>query len=461
MLRTNTMAAQIGIREQSEAETLVKYLTGEGYLPVMRSMLSGICSLSGLPEPEQDLVRKVFRTSYPTFMRETDDIIGDLFLTDEFAYTLVPQGTESLRASAIGYNETDEALLAFCGQIEQGVRSTFDGRRVRGMNFSWKAARLRATRQRAPRYSSFEDYLLAGPEPGAVDMEAREPTFGDADADAARLLVDQNTRNFMSKLAQVGKMRKKDALDATGPDVIKSVLDLGLAAEEYLLTCRQDQHTICVVPEKGDLAKDHLATLRCSVCSRSFPDENIEIIFTLSGLGKKLLDGSLWMSVWVTELLEHNGVSREAVKWGLEAGGDELDLMVDDFDTRVFFELKDREFGLGDAYPFVYRITRYGGAVGLIATMDKVSTDAKQFLEEQTKAREGYTVQIRYFEGADDIEAGVTQLVEFLSRLQARSLVLPLSRSVGIDLWPILDGWIEARTRDAGAETPGLSRRAN
>jgi hypothetical protein len=30
---------------------------------------------------------------------------------------------------------------------------------------------------------------------------------------------------------------------------------------------------------------------------------------------------------------------------------------------RVFFELKDREFGLGDAYPFAIRVGRYGGDI--------------------------------------------------------------------------------------------------
>ena len=245
-------------------------------------------------------------------------------------------------------------------------------------------------------------------------------------------------------------MREKDAADIVKADILQHILSLGLVGEEYLLTCKQDQHTICVVPSKDNLIKDSMSSLRCSVCGRSFPQENLQVIYTLTERGKKLVEHSLWMSIWTTELLKESGVRKDTIKWGLEASGEELDVMVEDFDSRIFFELKDREFGLGDAYPFVYRITRYAGRIGIVATMDKVSTDAKKFFEEESHRRE-YPIQIRYLEGPEAIQQGVVKLIEEESLLPARRLVLPFSRAIGFDLWHIVERWLGTRIKETSA----------
>ena len=150
------------------------------------------------------------------------------------------------------------------------------------------------------------------------------------------------------------------------------------------------------------------------------------------------------MYIWITELLKKNGVRKEAIRWELAASGEDLDIMVEDFDSRVFFELKDREFGLGDAYPFVYRVTRYGGRLGIVATVEKVSTDAKKFLEEESHRRE-YPLQIQYLEGPENIKKGVEDVVETMALVQVRRLIQPFSRRLGFDLWPIVEHWINTR----------------
>jgi hypothetical protein len=99
---------------------------------------------------------------------------------------------------------------------------------------------------------------------------------------------------------------------------------------------------------------------------------------------------------------------------------------------------------LGDAYPFVYRVTRYGGRIGIVVTMDKVSTDAKKFFKEETQRRE-YPVQIEYLEDSEDIQKGITKLIEDMSLSQVRRLTRPFSVSTGFDLWPIVEYWISAK----------------
>lgn len=447
MLRTMTLAAKIGLREQNEMETLISHLSDKAYSPVIRSMLTGMFASAKLPEPDQELITKIITPAVRTYRLERSEILGDLFFIDNWAYALTVAKEEILYASVVGYGKADEVLKKFCADIEEGIKTRFDGRRVRGMEFDWKSVELRPSRYTRRRYAPYRAFSEEEPERGEVEFEYTEPNYSSEDVQVARLLVNIEIRKFILNLAQVAKMREKDAAEIVKADVLQRILSLGLVMEEYLLTCKQDQHTICVVPSKDDLAKDPMSSLRCSACGRSFPQENLQVIYTLTERGKKLVDHSLWMSVWITELLKENGVRKETIRWGLEASGEELDIMVEDFGYRIFFELKDREFGLGDAYPFVYRTTRYGGRVGIVATMDKVSTDAQKFFEEETERRE-YPIKIQHLEGPQDIQQGITKLVEDMSLLQVRRLVRPFSQAIGFELWPIVERWIDTRIKE-------------
>lgn len=321
------------------------------------------------------------------------------------------------------------------------------------MEFDWKPSRFRVPRHIRSSYPSYGEYAAFREDPfegrtrEEIKLKTTEPNYTSDDVKAAKLLVDLNVREFILRLAQLGKMISKDAINHVKKrETLQHLLSFDLMTEEYLLTCRQDQHTICVVPSKDRLTEKSMASLRCSVCERSFPEENLEIIFTLTDRGKRLLDGSLWMSVWITQLLKESGVKKETIKWRLEAAGEELDILVEDFDSSLFLELKSREFGLGDAYPFTYRISRYRGTFGLVATMDKVSTDAKKFFAGETRQR-GYPTHIEYLEGSKNIQKGIPKIVKAMAFSQVRRVVQPFSARIGFDLWPIVEHWLSTKAK--------------
>jgi len=453
MLRVITFEAKAGVREQTEMESLISHLRDKGHLPVIRSMFTGMFTLAKLPGPDEQLITKVITqaTSIYRFRRpDFGEILGDLFFADKFLYLLNPLEPDVLQTSVIGYEKQEEALRKFCADVEEGIKIRIDGRRDGGTNIDWKTSKFRFTRYLRRSYP-VEEFFEEEPERDK-ELKSTKPNYSLEDVKAVELLVNTDIRRFMLKLAQLGKITSKDAADLAKSDVLQHLLSLGLMAEEYLLTCKQDQHTICVVPSKEHLAKDPQASLRCSVCGRSFPEENLQVIYTLTEGGKKLLRGSLWMFIWVTELLKKAGVKEECIKWGLEASGEELDILVEDFDSRLFFELKDREFGLGDSYPFVYRVARYGGNVGIVATMDKVSTDAKKFFEEEARRRE--SVKIEYLEGPRQIREDIPKIVEEMALLQARRTISPFSNRVGFDLWPIVEYFFEYKQNEASKKVP-------
>jgi len=451
MIRVVSRVADIGICEQNELEMILSHLKAKGYLPLIRSMFSHLLKLAKVSksgEGLEELIAKAI-TQYPPIYRfrrtEFSEILGEIFITKKFIYLLTPLERKKLQASVIGYNEQKETLQKFCKDIEESFKSRLSTKKFKGIKFHWETPQFFSSKYARRTFLSFED-LLKEESSYKENLKGTKPEYSLEDIKATEVLINSDVRRFMLRLAQVRKMSKKDATKLVKLDTINSLISLDLMSEEYLLTCKQDQHTICVVPSKEHITKGHMSSLRCSICGRPFPEENLQVIYTLTKRGKKLIDGNLWMSIWITELLKKSGIEEGEIKWNLEASGEELDIMVEAFDSRLFFELKDREFGLGDAYPFVYRITRYRGSVGVIATMDKISKDAKKFFEEEIQRRM-YPLKIKYLEGSKEIQKGIPKIIEERALSQISKMIYPFSVRVSFDLMLVVKSWLGIYTK--------------
>ena len=149
------------------------------------------------------------------------------------------------------------------------------------------------------------------------------------------------------------------------------------------------------------------------------------------------------MTIWVTELMVSAGIAKDSIAWNPAAGEDELDIMTDALGPRVFFELKDREFGLGDAYPFAFRASRYGGTFGVVVSTDRVAEEAKKFFQEQGP---NMPVTIHFIEGEDAVESGVQELIDRFSRHGVIQIFVELAGPLAINLVPVLRLWMERQS---------------
>jgi hypothetical protein len=310
------------------------------------------------------------------------------------------------------------------------------------MDFTWKPIKERPTRRYPTRGRFYQD----------TKLETKAPDYGPEEAQASRLLVASDSRSFLIRLAQVGKARSIDAAGEAQSVLATPLLDHGLIRKEYLVLCRQDSHTICAVQDRSEIDTGHAATFTCTICRRPFHDELVQEIFALTDFGKRLMAGSQWMTIWVTDLLVSAGIPKDQIAWNAVAGEDELDIMTDALGSRVFFELKDREFGLGDAYPFASRVTRYGGTFGVVASTERVAEEAKKFFAEQ---RPSMGVQIETLEGADGITGGISDLVDRVSRTGVQQLLMEIGEPLGMDLVPIVHAWMNRKAD--GAVTSNLA----
>jgi hypothetical protein len=123
--------------------------------------------------------------------------------------------------------------------------------------------------------------------------------------------------------------------------------------------------------------------------------------------------------------------------WGAAAGEDEIDITLDLATEKVFFELKDREFGLGDAYPFATRVSRYGADFGVVISTEAVGGEAKTFLSEP---RQG--VDLMMVEGHEHIESSVCAILNDISRADVLLAVGDALAVSGLNLRGLLERWM-------------------
>src|SRR5690606_11171705 len=89
----------------------------------------------------------------------------------------------------------------------------------------------------------------------------------------------------------------------------------------------------------------------------------------------------------ITKELVENGIPETSIIWSLSDEGEEVDCVVE-FKGKIWiFELKDRDFGPGDAHPFVYRGMKYNADKVIIFTSGRVSEDARKVFEKVSYGR--------------------------------------------------------------------------
>lgn len=423
-------AASAELRHESELAGIIRKLEAEGYAPMIRKAVCSIRDSAGV-NLEDTVVRGLFSSGPGGFNRFADAPEGDLLFTDRHVFLLQPLGSE-LHAWELRHHLEEAAIVEFCNLVTKYARATLDGRRLRGMSFDWRPVDIPP--RRLPR-SRLQQKI--------TPLRTQRVDYTEEDLARSEALVAPDQRQFLVRLAQLGKARSADARAVSDATRTAVLLENSLISKEYLVLCKQDSHTICSVPNRDELAGEHGSKFRCSLCGRSLQEEQVQEIFAVTDSGRAILAGSRWMTVWVTDLLMKCGVEEKAVVWNAVAGEDEVDIIVTLLGQRVFFELKDREFGLGDAYPFAFRVQRYGADFGVVITTEQVGDEARRFLDEQP--RQG-GVSVRMIEGQENVQAKLSSVLDDLSRVAANRILADMSEAMGFPYGKVLDAWMRTRS---------------
>lgn len=434
MLHVHEVRAGISL-SAAELRAAVRTISRDGWVPAGTSSEAHFADLSGIPLESGS----IFNAPRSRARMTSAEAWADVFFTRDSLFFVANR--VAARGSSFDFGEFDEAIAVggigkdvevlragvaeLCGLIQAGVTSSLDGRRTRHMRFDWAAPQLHE-----PFVELFRYLELQGGQPRFT-----VPELDDTHIEGARLLSERGARLLLRELAEARFGRTQDILDRRGDqrksieETLRRLADRGLITSEYTLQCRGTSTFLTKLSGPERLEDPAVGELRCANCSRSFADENLVEGYAITELGEKLQRGSHWMTVWVTMGLTAAGAPVETIRWNLEESGEEVDILLDFLGQIWVLELKDREFGAGDAYPLNYRRARYRASQSLVITTEKVSVDARRVFSDLANGlrdRRGQTVS--FIEGPEALEPSLTELFRTaaLERAAVRASAVPL-----------------------------------
>ncbi|SEP32572.1 hypothetical protein [Amycolatopsis saalfeldensis] len=290
-----------------------------------------------------------------------------------------PEGGVLIAGVTAIENSAKAEVERFASLFEGAIKASMDGRRSRHIDFSWESMDL---------FSSRRGNLVTKIEAEDSGFKFTTPEFDQAKVGYAELFSRRSVRELIRELSESGFAREQELLSKRGAkhDEFQKAIDdirrTELLSTEYLLQCRKTSSQLLKTSRKDDISSGNGIDLRCASCNRPFSDELIAEGYSLNKIGKEMLNGSHWMTVWVSNLLVKLGVPLSSTYWNIEESSEEVDIVADYIDRVWIFELKDRDFGAGDAYPFNYRKARYSADKAVIVTTGKVSADARRVFSE-------------------------------------------------------------------------------
>ena len=217
------------------------------------------------------------------------------------------------------------------------------------------------------------------------------------------ILSDNEIRNILIELNKKGNILISDYLENIKEKeekerkrkIMNFLVGQGLLNKELIVICKETgQWWNVTIPSIEKLKEIEKLDLTCTTCGSKISDEKIDELFKISEIGKKLVSGSYWMvGKVVNELLKYN-VKEKDVFVNITINGEEIDIILLYLGEIVVFELKDKEFGLGDAYKFHGKISRLNektpnrAIYPIVITTKSVASEAKKLLKEVTQRGE-------------------------------------------------------------------------
>ncbi|WP_157642538.1 hypothetical protein [Burkholderia ubonensis] len=394
------------IHAQKDADAIISALDVKGEKPLFRRMLRALSTDAQL---DRIVPISVLEDTNNWFDDDGDaPILGDIFVKNDTLIVIQPNRADLgiwffFGGGAEDVDAFSEIILSVAKELAKGS-STSDSIFIDSPPLPIRALH------------SFED---ADDRP---NLKTTNPEYSSQEAITSKLLAKKEIRVATLKLAQNIKIKEIDFGKVASQTVLSEMIGEGLIERQFLVSCKQDSHQIALVDDEIEFRDGTAGAMRCASCNRPFKDEKIETIFTISSYGKGLTDKSRWMSIYVTELLTDFGLEKEFIKWNATVGGDEIDIIADVFGRAIFFELKDREFGQGDAYAFLFRCDRFKANGAVVVSMSSASPEAHSTFKDQ-KVLENYKI----IEGKNEkIER---ELKEFIISNQIGAMVSHFSRS--------------------------------
>ncbi|MFD4720044.1 hypothetical protein ACFWOY_07750 [Streptomyces sp. NPDC058423] len=294
----------------------------------------------------------------------------------------------------------------------------------------------------------------------APNGQAESPSA--SDIECAGVLSDKSSRALAIAIKSSSGLLLSDAPKQIPPkergrldEIVQSLAKVGLVETEIVVICAKNATQTNRVPNLEVLKSLDEQGVRCS-CGKLLSNEKAEEALSITDYGRSMLDGSRWMSVLVLQELLKLGIPIESIRMEQEYSGEEVDCMADVYGRLVLFELKDKQFNLGNAYSFGAKVGIFRPDYPVIVTTEKVGSDAREHFVRSAnseRGRERFLPRDRrvgndmtFIEGLSSLRQGLESVISSIA-IEAFSPSLEIALShASVSAESILSVWATGGT---------------
>lgn len=368
-------------------------------------------------------------------VKETSPFIyrGDLFIEGKDIIYIINESSgfsnpdRRIELGIISANKStaQNLLRKYVKQFETSLKTGIDGRRSRYMTLTW---------YKFPENDKVDTHV-------SYYKSFTYPLMSDLETTAALQLTDSESRLVLRKIASHDSTK---IFDIKGDqkhmvtDIISKLISWELVASKFIIICKKNSMAIASVESKEEITGENVIRLSCPHCSRKFSEETIKESFVLSELGRKMNDGSHWMTVLITNTLLESGIPEKSIIWNLTEDSEEVDCVVQFLDKTWIFELKDRNFESGDAHPLSYRAVKFKANKIVIFTTGNVTKEARKVFQDLSLQSYNKVGGVPlYIEGVPSLKPAIDTLIKNETLLHVQDKARKISQITGVDCSPI------------------------
>jgi hypothetical protein len=319
-----------------------------------------------------------------------------------------------LEIGAVGYSGQLDGFSQFSDAIENSLRAA-------GIACKWHSVAYNS-----PNFielqKNTEIKFLIGNQISAEDLSL------------ATVVEDLRSRGLALLIKSSGGILLPDLLKKGGlePHEVNAMLEpltkAALVNREHVIICKKSLNQINRVNSMESLTKLLELDVRCS-CGGPISQERIEDLYTPTPKLQKMLNQSFWMSVWLVRTLVATGISSDRIILNLHEGPEEIDAFVDARGKLALFELKDREFSMGDAYPFGARVALYKPDYAFIVSSRGIAPEVRDHFKKMK-----LSCELFYVDMLPQLQPTVEELLAQLHRKEAVQVLSQFNRLRNIEI---------------------------
>lgn len=283
---------------------------------------------------------------------------------------------------------------------------------------------------------------------------------------AGKLLSRSEDRDFLRRLATMGRTLVDSVMEGRGFNVAQTngaspVLDdarlaravmlqefesLGAIKREYVIFCQQTKSQISMVESLGAIEEASRRGFKCFYCGRSFSDERIDQLVSLTPFGNKLIAPHFWMAVkFYEEALKI--ISDQQILWTEDKASDTIDFLLNVDGGLVLIVIKEAALQLDDAYGIKVKGDLYQPDLISVVTTVPPSRDVRQYLKESAKP-------VIWMTKVDELSGFAGKLLDITRRERFKTVLADFIPMTGCDVTGLVMDWYFSGWRERDQTTP-------